>query len=208
MQLRRSVAGVVMTALTVGFLALGAPVASASASKESEFVSKINAERRERGKGALTVKSDLVAAARRHSARMAAKGDIWHNDNLGNEIDGWTVLGENVGMGPTVDSLHEAFMNSQGHRHNILLSDYNQVGIGVVVDNGTIYVTEVFARRADSTPSDGGSGDSNDDPGTVTAQAPAARAVSEPGGSALQPPIQRPRTIAQLVRVIQLDALE
>jgi len=84
---------------------------------------------------------------------MAADHTIYHNNNLGNEIGGnWTAAGENVGMGPSCQSIHDAFMSSPGHRANILDTDYNQVGVGVATDNdGTIYVTEDFAGRSSMT---------------------------------------------------------
>ena len=38
-------------------------------------------------------------------------------------------------------------MSSDGHRHNILGSQWDKVGIGISVDqNGYVYVTELFAR--------------------------------------------------------------
>ena len=112
---RRSLSGVILAALTTSLLVAGAPTAAANSSIESQFVSKINAERAARGLRRLPVAGDLVSVARRHSARMAEKGTIWHNPNLGNEVNGRYIT-ENVGMGPTVDSLHDAFMDSPGHR--------------------------------------------------------------------------------------------
>src|SRR5205085_7816616 len=55
-----------------------------------------------------------------------------------------SLLGENVGMGGDVPSLHDAFMNSEHHRENILDGGFNQVGIGVIVSGGVVYVTEDF----------------------------------------------------------------
>src|SRR5205814_1151597 len=53
-------------------------------------------------------------------------------------------LGENVGMGQNVDQIHQAFMNSEHHRENILDAGFNQVGIGVIVVDGGMFVTEDF----------------------------------------------------------------
>jgi len=125
--------------------------ATASQSQEDSFVSRINSERTSRGIRAVTVSSDLVAVARRWSAQMASNGSISHDPNLSNEVSGWTQLGDNVGRGPDVVSIHDAFMNSAEHRGNILDPAYTQVGVGVFAAGDTLYVTEIFVRRATST---------------------------------------------------------
>jgi hypothetical protein len=81
---------------------------------------------------------------------MADVGEISHDPNMPNEISGWKELGDNVGRGPDVASVHQAFMNSSQHRSIILHSAYNQVGVGVVWKGDTLYVTEVFVKRATS----------------------------------------------------------
>lgn len=96
----------------------------------------------------LTVKSDLAAVARDWAEHMAAAGSVSHDPNLADKVSGWTVLGDNVGKGPSVSSIHKAFMESETHRHIILDSDFNQVGVGVASSDGTLYVAQVFARRA------------------------------------------------------------
>lgn len=151
MWIKRSVAATALLAVASSLTFITASGASAAGNAESEFVSLINRERSSRGKQTLSVRSDLVAVARRHSARMANEGRIWHNPNLSSEVDGWQTVGENVGMGPSVSSLHKAFMNSPSHRANILHGDYNQIGIGVVIEDDTIFVTEVFAERSSTT---------------------------------------------------------
>ena len=56
----------------------------------------------------------------------------------------WRSIGENVGVGDSVSSLHSAFMGSSGHRANILKPSYNRVGVGVVMDGSKIWVTVRF----------------------------------------------------------------
>ena len=56
----------------------------------------------------------------------------------------WRSVGENVGVGYSVSSLHSAFMGSSGHRANILKPSYNRVGVGVVMDGTKIWVTVRF----------------------------------------------------------------
>lgn len=138
----------ILTGAAFGLVLL---TAAASWAQESCFVSKINAARSSN----LTVRSDLTSIARRHSARMANSGTIYHNGNLANEApEDWQSLGENVGMGPTCDDIHNAFMNSASHRKNILDPKFNFVGVGVVTaSDGTLYVTEVFMQASQPAPS-------------------------------------------------------
>jgi len=139
--------------VAVMLAAIATPLAArASSSQEEDFVSRINAERTSRGIPAVSPRSDLTDVARRWSGTMASAGQIWHDPNLPNEISGWTALGDNVGRGPSVSDLHQAFMNSPEHRSIILDPTYNQVGVGVVQSGNTLYVTEVFVRRTASEP--------------------------------------------------------
>jgi hypothetical protein len=80
---------------------------------------------------------------------MKSEDELFHNPNLGSVTSGWSALAENVGVGADVDRLHEAFMDSDGHRKNIL-GDYNYVGVGVVTESDLkMWVTVVFMRGPD-----------------------------------------------------------
>lgn len=149
--MKRSLGLFVLASLLIGV----SGVEASASSPEARFVQLINQERTSRGLKALTRRSDLDAVAERHSERMRRDGDIYHNRNLGNEIPGsYAMGGENVGVGFDVDGLHAAFMDSPGHRHNILLAGFDEVGLGVVVDpSGEVYVTEVFVDRGGSSSS-------------------------------------------------------
>jgi hypothetical protein len=57
----------------------------------------------------------------------------------------WQLIGENIGVGGSVESLHSSLWASSGHRANIL-GNYNRVGIGVVVQGTRIWVTFDFLR--------------------------------------------------------------
>jgi len=77
---------------------------------------------------------------------MRERGTIFHNPNLAAATSDWLGLGENVGVGASVGSLHEAFMRSPGHRDNIL-GDYNYVGVGVAEgSDNLLWVTVIFMR--------------------------------------------------------------
>ncbi len=135
--------------LAVCLLVLGLAVvpvrASASATTEAQFVRYINQSRAVRGLEPLRVSSMLTKLARHHSMAMAGKGRLWHND-ISSASGHWLWLGQNVGVGPSVGSLHHAFMQSPHHRANILKRGANRVGVGTYTRNGRIWVTVNFER--------------------------------------------------------------
>ncbi|MGH9197610.1 MAG: CAP domain-containing protein, partial [Acidimicrobiia bacterium] len=187
-QLRLLLLGV----LIGGLWLLSSSPASALTAEESCFTSKINGARSAAGKPALVTNNDLVAVARRHSQRMANSGSIYHNSNLAGEApSGWRSLGENVGVGPSCDAIHNAFMNSASHKANILDSDFNQVGVGVVITgDGTIYVTEVFMEKPISSPTT--TTTTEPKPQTTSTPKPKPAATSSPKPQPVAPPAPPP----------------
>jgi hypothetical protein len=163
LSLRRSVFGAIAPLLATVAVTLGAgtvvglvaPVAAyadSTTSMESQFIAKMNAAREANGLHPYAVAGDLTSIARQHSADMARQQQLYHNPNLTTQVQNWQAVGENVGEGPTVDDIHNAFMQSPEHRANILDHDFTQVGVGVSVDkNGVIWVTEDFREPMHST---------------------------------------------------------
>jgi hypothetical protein len=145
--IRRAVGALVaVTALIAG---LATPVAAATA---DDFLALINVERAAAGLAPLAMHADLVDDAMAHSERMWVEDRLHHNPDLASVTTGWRSLGENVGVGPSVDVLHRAFMGSPGHRANVL-GDYDAIGVGVVtVSDQQMWVTMVFMRTAAPPP--------------------------------------------------------
>jgi len=97
----------------------------------------------------------------RENAKLAMKADDWAQV-LRNECgirhsrlaDGapaeWQKLGENVGMGGNIQQVHVAYMNSPGHRANILDPSYTQIGTAAVwgTCNGyrTVFTVHEFMK--------------------------------------------------------------
>lgn len=169
-------------------LALLTP-AHASAEAEAEFTTRANDARAEAGRSAYATRSDLVEVARRHAARMAAEGRIYHNPNLRDDVAGWRAVGENVGMGGSAARIHDAFMASPSHRANILDREFTEVGMGTAVDaDGTLFVVQVFRLPMAASPS----------PAAISpATKPARRA---PVATAARRPEARPTAAARPVR--------
>ena len=147
----------IATALTFvlvagGFMVVGgAARADAISTDEAGFFDATNAYRQANGLPAMQYDAAASAVARGWSQSMASSATLSHNPNLVNAIQAyvepnWSRIGENVGFGPSVNSIQNTFINSPPHRANVL-GDYNRVGIGVVRDgNNTIWVTLDFVK--------------------------------------------------------------
>jgi|GEM_PF-4332118 len=125
-----------------------APLASPRAAWD--FFHRIDAERRARGLPSLEMAPGLVNIAQRWSGEMARSKNLRHNPRYGDQVSAevtrsWQLVGENVGRGFDVAGLHAAFMNSPGHRDNVL-GNWRYVGIGVEEEAGEIWVTVAFLR--------------------------------------------------------------
>jgi uncharacterized protein YkwD len=166
---------VAMLALPLGALTPAAAHASAG-SDESRFYSLTNQLRASVGVPGLSLDAGISDVARGWAQQMAASGGISHNPSRGDQITGWSVLGENVGMGSSVDIVHQALVNSPHHYENLVNGEFSLVGIGVAYGPNTVYVVEDFMA-----PSGGGGGGEvvsaapDPEPAPVVEEAPAAR---------------------------------
>lgn len=183
--LRRAAAVAVLTVfIAPGTSALAAePRTGAEAATEQGFLSRANASRSASGLGSLSVSGGWLEHARNHSEEMAASGSIFHDSNLGAEaatLGCWTRVGENVGMGPSVDAIHNALMNSPTHRDN-LLGNYDALGVGVEISaDGTIWVTQRFLKSCGGAP-------------PAPAPAPAPAPVVKPAPAPAPVPVPAPK---------------
>jgi hypothetical protein len=112
---------------------------------------------------------------------MANANQISHNPNFPNQVTAnWRKLGENVGTGGNVDVLFTAFVNSPAHYENLVDPAFNNVGVGVVIKNGTIYTSHQFMQLA----------------GGAAAPAPAPKPAAAPKAAPAPKPAAAPRTTA------------
>lgn len=123
--------------------------------EEYELVNEINQERVKNGFGPLELDNRLVIAARQKSKDLLENNYFSHNSvQLGtpkemiekNGIIFYKLGGENIAKGKgDVETIVKAWLNSEGHRRNILLKDYKKTGVGISKDlNGITYYTQVF----------------------------------------------------------------
>jgi uncharacterized protein YkwD len=126
-----------------------------NAAFEAEVVTIVNQERAKVGCPAVTVDDRLTAAARAHSADMAARNYFSHTTPEGvdfatritNAGYRWSGAGENIAKGQrTPQEVMTSWMNSDGHKANILNCGYKNLGVGVAADSsGTLLWTQDFA---------------------------------------------------------------
>jgi uncharacterized protein YkwD len=117
---------------------------------ERGFARATNEIREKLGKRKLELDRHLSRAARLHSREMK-KQDLLHHtpgDKLVRRVTNWSSLGENVGVGYSVESLQDAFLGSPGHRANILSSGFKYFGVGTVSDGDKLWVTVIFESDA------------------------------------------------------------
>jgi len=125
---------------------------SAISPAENRIFEELNHERASHGLSALLWDDHAAGAARAHAQLLAENGKLSHQfsgettlpERLGVTGVRFTVSAENVARTEFVDDVHPALMGSSGHRANILSTSYNAVGIGVVENQGAIYVTQDF----------------------------------------------------------------
>jgi uncharacterized protein YkwD len=111
----------------------------------------MNEARADNERGRLRLDPELSKAARVHTREMVDRALLHHtsNDALGHRVTRWRILGENVGVGNTVDSLQQAFMASPPHRENIMYPEFRYVGVGVTTTADRMWVTVIFENRVD-----------------------------------------------------------
>ncbi|MFI6780767.1 CAP domain-containing protein [Micromonospora sp. NPDC050276] len=149
---RRSVQRSTAPSSTAG--SSGSSGASGSVSAQArEVVDLVNAERAKAGCKALTIDDKLMTAAQRHSQDQADHQNMSHTgsdgSNAGVRLDrvgyAWRTYGENVAWNQkTPAAVMDAWMNSSGHRANILNCAFTEIGVGIASSNGP-YWTQVFA---------------------------------------------------------------
>lgn len=172
-----------------GLTAAGAEAASRDGER-SRFADALNRSRSElAGAAPLRPAADLDAVADRHALAMAERGKIFHNPALHTDVARWEAVGENVGVGPDLATLHGAFLDSPAHRTNLLDGRYLEVGIGLARRGGHLWVVEVFRRALPTgaiVTSDPAPAPVVPDAGApAPASAPAAAAPADAGGPSL-----------------------
>lgn len=171
----------VVCSIALWLVLAAATPAAAETSAGGRLLELASSDRGASGLPGYRTEADLADVARRHAERMAAEHRIFHNPNLGGDVEGWEQVGENVGVGQSPDELHAAFMESPTHRANLMSTSFKEIGIGTVQgDDGRLYVAQVFRLRRQPTPAPGPAPASAPAPAPVPAPAPAPAPASKP----------------------------
>jgi hypothetical protein len=148
------------------FLASQTSAAEFEISREEQAILELtNAERQKEGAKPFKAERRLFIAARAHSENMARQQSLSHSldgkqpwDRVEKTGYSFSQLGENVAFNQkTPKAVLKSWMDSPGHRENILNKKYTEIGIGIAkAENGELYYTQVFAKpmagNADTAP--------------------------------------------------------
>jgi len=136
----------------------GAPQpAPATGTWVAQMLVRINAERTAVGAAPLELCARLTTAAQAHSEDQAATGTMSHIGSNGSTMTqrvettgyiGWRSLAENVAAGyPDANTVMNGWMNSTGHRANLLSASSAHVGLGRATSgSGSLYWAQNFGR--------------------------------------------------------------
>ena len=169
-------------AVLVLVMAMLAPTpAGATASDEASFIARVNQTRAAKGLPALQADSQLRNLARGWSTSMqngvCGSGNfICHASPISAGVThDWAKLGENVGTGPDIASVMDAFIASPGHYANIVDPEFTHIGVGVVWDGGRMYTTHRFMKLSTPAPTTTAA-----PPPTTTTAAPTTTTTAAP----------------------------
>jgi uncharacterized protein YkwD len=131
--------------------------AAGTTAAEAAVLVLVNQERAKANCGPLSADARLTAAARAHSADMAGRGYFAHDTpdgvGVGTRVTGagyrWSAVGENIAQGQqTPAAVMQAWMNSPGHRANILNCRFSNIGIGLARPGRSPLWTQDFGTPA------------------------------------------------------------
>ncbi|SER34766.1 uncharacterized protein, YkwD family [Gracilibacillus ureilyticus] len=121
---------------------------------EQQVVALTNAERQKQGLAPLKIDTELSKVARVKSQDMATNGYFSHNSpTYGSPFDmmkqfgiNYRTAGENIAKGQqSPEEVVKAWMNSEGHRANILNANFTHIGVGYVA-NGDVWTQQFIGK--------------------------------------------------------------
>jgi uncharacterized protein YkwD len=127
-----------------------------NSAQEAQVLAIVNTERAKAGCQPVAFNAKLRAAAFKHSADMAARNYFAHDSLEGvsfatrirNEGYDWSNAAENIAKGQSnPQEVMKAWMNSSGHRANILNCKLKDLGVGLAYQGRTPYWTQDFGTH-------------------------------------------------------------
>ncbi|MGO5542996.1 leucine-rich repeat protein [Blautia sp. HCP3S3_H10_1] len=119
-----------------------------------EVLKKVNQERAKQGLAALTMDTSLLETAMFRAAETVLYWSHTRPDGTDCFTANEQMSGENIAVGQTTPSgVMNSWMNSEGHRENILTARFKTIGIGCVTFNGVTYWVQCFGEEGSGTVS-------------------------------------------------------
>ena len=115
-------------------------------STQSQVLSELNADRTAHKLRALGTQADAQRKAQAWAEKLARENKLYHSKLPDGISVKWCSLGENVGYGPSVPAIQDAYMASAGHRANVLTTKWNGVGVGYAKNGNRIFTVQVFIK--------------------------------------------------------------
>ena len=121
---------------------------------ERQLFESLNRERTAQGLSALQWDDALFKAARRHALLMLNLNRLEHQLPSESSLEGllaeagarFSVIAENIAIGPNPRIIHAGWMDSPGHRKNILNPRLTSVGIAAVRGPGGLFAVQDFSQ--------------------------------------------------------------
>ena len=145
-------------ALVLVLVVLFSTFAGALADKSSDVLDLVNQERKAAGLKNVKLNDDLNRVAELRAAEIAEKwshtrpnGEEWKTAFADSGVSA-SYRGENLAKGQySAEKVVEDWMDSEGHRSNILNKKFSKMGVASVVIDGVTYWVQVFANDVKTT---------------------------------------------------------
>jgi uncharacterized protein YkwD len=145
---------VLLAAASLFLISAGANAQLQRNDSERQLFEALNRERAAQGLSTLQWDDTLFKSARQHALRMANLNMLEHQLPNESNLEGrlaeagarFSVIAENIAVGASPQIIHAGWMNSPGHRKNILDPRLTCVGIAAVHGPGGLFAVQDFSR--------------------------------------------------------------
>lgn len=133
---------------------LGAEAVCAQSGDEQRLLDFANQARAQAGIAPLRWDAALAGAAHAHALRMAQEGTIAHRYDGEADLAAraavagahFSLIEENVAMGPSVEQIHDGWMHSPGHHDNLLNPKVDSLGVALVPAHGVLFAVADYSQ--------------------------------------------------------------
>lgn len=127
-------------------LVMGASLTGCQSSEQARVADLVNQTRAQYGRSYLRDNLQLDNKAQAWAEYLAGLNTLKHSNLPDGITYQWRSLAENVGYGGSIEQVHRAYLNSPGHRANILDPRWNYMGTGVAWRGSRVFTVQVFMQ--------------------------------------------------------------